>query len=65
MNTAEVSKHLDELIPAHEIPDDTMELVPVKNGVKKFAAENAYLLIFLTTMFAISWGVTLIVNATS
>lgn len=65
MKTAEVHEHLDELLPCEEIPDNTKELVPVKNGVKKWAAENAYFLIFLTTMFAISWAVTVIVNATN
>lgn len=63
MKTAEVIDRIDELLPEQEIPDETVELVPVKNGVKKWAVKNAYLLIFLTLMFAISWVVTIITNA--
>lgn len=48
MQLTEVHAHLSELLDdTGEIPDNTIELVPVKNKVKKWAAENAYLLIFI------------------
>lgn len=58
MNKAQIHDHLDELLPSDEIPDNTTELVPVKSPLKKWAAENAYLLVYLTIMFAIGWAVT-------
>lgn len=62
MKTAEIHEHLEELIPHQEIPDDTKELVPVKNSIVKWVACNAYLLVYLTVMFGIGWVVTIVTN---
>jgi hypothetical protein len=59
MNRAEVHQHLEELIP-EEIPDNVVELIPVKNGVKKWAAENAYLLIYIAIVSNLGWIATFI-----
>lgn len=62
MKTADVHERLEELLPCEEIPDNTKELIPVKNNVKKWATQNAYLLIFLMIMFGIGWVVTIVTN---
>lgn len=62
MKTAEIHEHLEELIPNQEIPDNTKELVPVKNRIGKWAACNAYTLIYLTVMFGIGWVVTIVTH---
>lgn len=62
MKTEEVHAHLDQLLSNGEIPDNTKELIPVTNRVRKWAAENAYLLIFLTIMNALGWVVTIATN---
>ena len=38
-----------------EVPDDTNYVVPVRSKIQRWAAENAYTLIFLSAMFVVTW----------
>ncbi len=40
-----------------EVPDNTIDLIPIKRRVQRWAAQNAYTLVFLSVMFFITWTI--------
>ena len=40
-----------------EVPDNTIDLIPIRRRVQRWAAQNAYTLVFLSVMFFITWSI--------
>lgn len=47
-------------IADREVPENTVDLIPVSNKLKAWAAKNAYTLVFLSVMFGITWLIMLL-----